>query len=100
MIDNYAKVQIAQQISRQRSITPTMVSVRQKHTSIVKVESGSSLQPMAETYEGSYDIEPSFNTQTLETSGKIMEDDVTVHPIGVSVTTNLSGGNTVYIGPF
>lgn len=50
------------------------------------------------TYEGPYEVDPSFETQMLETNAKIMADDVTVHPIMVSKTTNLAGGITVYIG--
>ena len=49
-------------------------------------------------YDGEYDVVPSFDTQKLETEGKVMRDDVTVEPITVSRTTNPAGGNTVYIG--
>lgn len=100
MIDNYAKVTIASKISRQRTVTPKLVTVKQKHTALVGVKSGSSLQPIADIYTGSYDVDPTFNLQTLETGGLTMTDNVRVHPIGVSITENLSGGNTVYIGPF
>ena len=53
-----------------------------------------------EIYEGTYDLTPSFKVQTLATKGLVMSDNVTVNQIGVSITENLSGGNTVYIGPF
>ena len=49
-------------------------------------------------YTGSYEVDPSFELQTLETSGKQMTDDVDVNAIEVSTTTNPAGGNTVYIG--
>ena len=100
MIDNYAKVVLKNPIARQRTVIPKKVSIRQKRTAVVSVRSGSSLQPMADIYEGEYDVTPSFNAQTLATKGLAMREDVTVHPIGVSITENLSGGNTVYIGPF
>lgn len=100
MIDNYAKVTLKNPIAKQRTVTPKKVSIRQKHTAVVSVKSGSSLQPMAEMYDGAYDVDPSFDIQTLATRGLAMREDVTVHPIGVSVTENLAGGNTVYIGPF
>lgn len=51
-----------------------------------------------EEYEGLYEVEPTFNEQTLETSGKKMTDDVTVNEIAVRSVQNLSGGMTVTIG--
>ena len=50
------------------------------------------------TYDGSYYVLPSFDSQTLETNGLLMNDDVTVDAIYVSRTSNPSGGITVYIG--
>ena len=52
----------------------------------------------AEVYKGLYVVDPSFDEQILETKHKMMKDNVTIEPIFVSKTTNLSGGNTVYIG--
>lgn len=49
-------------------------------------------------YEGDYVIDPKFTEIILPTNGHVMRDDVTVNSIMVSVTENLSGGNTVYIG--
>lgn len=49
-------------------------------------------------YTGSYEVNPSFSEQTLETRNKILEEDVTVHAIEVSRTSNPAGGTTVYIG--
>ena len=49
-------------------------------------------------YEGSYDVTPSFEQQSLETRNKTMKDDVTIQPIAVSRTQNLAGGTTIYIG--
>lgn len=100
MIDNYAKVTLKKPIASQRAVAPKRIVVHQKHTAIVKVASGSSLQPIADFYEGEYEVIPTFDMQTLATKGLAMRDDVTVHPIGVSITENFTGGNTVYIGPF
>lgn len=50
-----------------------------------------------ERYAGAYDVTPDFETQVLETDGKLMRDDVTVNPIPVSRTSN-DYGTTVYIG--
>lgn len=49
-------------------------------------------------YGGPYDVDPSFDTQTLATKGKAMADNVRVTPIQVERVTNLSGGKTVFIG--
>ena len=51
-----------------------------------------------EPYDGPYEVTPEFSAQTLPTKGKSMRDDVTVHAIPVSRTTNPQGGKTVYIG--
>lgn len=61
--------------------------------SVIKVEAGS--RPH---YAGPYVVTPDFVSQTLETEGKIMDDDVDVKAIQVEVVSNTSGGNTVYIG--
>ena len=55
-------------------------------------------QEPVEEYTGEYEVEPSFDDQILETSGKKMLDDLKVNRIAVSSVGNLAGGNTVYIG--
>ncbi len=49
-------------------------------------------------YDGDYVVDPRFVSQTLETQGKVMRDDVTVNSIEVARTSNPQGGKTVYIG--
>lgn len=49
-------------------------------------------------YDGEYEVNPSFQTQVLETRERYMSDDVTVNAIEISRTSNPSGGTTVYIG--
>lgn len=52
-----------------------------------------------EKYEGDYVVTPQRGRGTvLETTDKLMTDNVTVKEIPYSVTTNLAGGNTCYIG--
>lgn len=51
-----------------------------------------------ELYSGAYEVTPNFDTQTLETAKKTLKEDITIHPITVSRTSNQSGGNTIYIG--
>ena len=49
-------------------------------------------------YTGEYEVDPLFDTQTLDTANRYLTDDVTVNPIKVESVSNLSGGVTVYIG--
>lgn len=49
-------------------------------------------------YAGSYEVTPKVDGQTLSTKGRVMTDDVTVHPIPFFNVSNNSGGRTVYIG--
>lgn len=51
-----------------------------------------------ETYDGTYEVIPTFSRQTLNTHDKLMTDDLTVRPIEVSRTSNPQGGNTIFIG--
>lgn len=51
-----------------------------------------------ETYEGEYEVIPTFDRQVLETKNKFMENNVTVTEIPVFETSNTAGGTTVYIG--
>lgn len=61
-------------------------------------QSGPSPDPGYDTYKGKHVVLPSFETMVLETQGKFMASNVTVLPIQVYKTTNLSGGITVFIG--
>ena len=49
-------------------------------------------------YAGPYEVTPRVYTQILDTYGKLMEADVTVHEIPVTQTSNPYGGQTVLIG--
>lgn len=49
-------------------------------------------------YDGDYVVDPRFVSQTLETQGKVMRDDVTINEIAVSAVQNPQGGNTIWIG--
>lgn len=49
-------------------------------------------------YDGEYTVIPKFIQQELDTTGKLMADDVEVLAIPVEKTINLSGGYTVVIG--
>ena len=49
-------------------------------------------------YEESYEVTPTMGEQVLPTRSKTMRDDVTVHAIPYTKTTNPSGGYTAIIG--
>lgn len=59
---------------------------------------GGHIDPWSTYYDGSYDISPTFQGITLETANLRMRSNLVIRPIAVSVTENLAGGNTVYIG--
>lgn len=50
------------------------------------------------TYDGDYEVTPRVYEQSLDTGRKYMRDDVTVHEIPVTMTSNPEGGLTVLIG--
>lgn len=52
----------------------------------------------ADTYDGEYTVTPKVESQTLETAGKLMDDNVTIKEIPYYNVSNNSGGSTVYIG--
>ena len=52
----------------------------------------------APRYTGDYEVTPKVNGQTLETKGKLMNENVEINAIPYFNVSNASGGNTVYIG--
>lgn len=51
-----------------------------------------------EIYSGSYDVTPNIEQQILDTSDKIMTQNVKVEAIPYYTVSNEYGGNTVIIG--
>ena len=51
-----------------------------------------------EPYDGAYEVVPRLHEQVLNTSKKIMHDDVTIKEIPIARVSNTSGGTTVIIG--
>jgi hypothetical protein len=50
-------------------------------------------------YDGDYVVDPKAYDQTvLQTNKKLMDDDVTVHEIPITIVTNIGGGATACIG--
>lgn len=62
------------------------------------VESAVKVGLSGNTYEGSYEITPSVDGQTMATKDKYMKKDVDISPIPYFSVGNNSGGNTIYIG--
>lgn len=52
----------------------------------------------ADYYNGSYDVTPMVDSQSLATKDKFLKDDVRVQSIPYYDVGNTSGGSTVYIG--
>ena len=52
----------------------------------------------APEYRGDYEVTPTLDTQTMETAGKLMREDMTIKPIPLARVSNNSGGTTVIIG--
>ena len=52
----------------------------------------------ADPYKGAYHVTPKVDGQILPTAQKLMADDLTVKAIPYYETSNLSDGETVYIG--
>lgn len=50
-----------------------------------------------QSYNGTYEITPTVDSQKLETKGKLMRNDVTVREIPYYEVSN-NYGNTIYIG--
>ena len=65
---------------------------------ILKVVNGEAKWENLPSYTGDYEVTPAVSSQTLDTSQKYMESDLVIKEIPYSETSNVSGGNTVYIG--
>ena len=51
----------------------------------------------AELYEGSYEVTPKVDDQTLPTAKKMMVENVRIHAIPIYEVSNQADGETVYI---
>lgn len=65
---------------------------------VFSMDFGSTTGVVAETYKGEYEVTPGVSDVFLYTKDKLMEDDVTVHPVPFYEVSNPSGGNTITIG--
>lgn len=72
----------------------SLVGDHHKITGTLTIPNAAGVTP----YAGPYEVTPRLYAQSLDTDGKLMEDDVTVYEIPVTRTTNPTGGLTVLIG--
>lgn len=75
--------------------------VTTNHTQDIGVKQDIVIVPVMEDvpkYEGTYDVTPKVEEQTLPTAEKFLEKDVTIKKIPYFEVSNTSGGDTVYIG--
>lgn len=56
-----------------------------------------SFPPPYGPYTGDYEVTPSTETQTLETKGKLLMENIVVHPISYQLAINQAGGLTAQI---
>lgn len=64
----------------------------------VAAENGAESSEEHEQYTGSYEVTPkAFESQTLETSDKILTDDIVISEVPYYETANATGGVTSYI---
>lgn len=84
------KQNISGDIICKRSVTGTIVN---KLSIVGTIDMLQEADPYTETY----DVIPTVNGKTLDTSDKVMKRDVLVHPIPYAEVTNPSGGTTVNI---
>lgn len=68
--------------------------IRLRVAPAVVIERGGGGEP----YEGSYEVTPNWETQTLPTTGKTLEADIEVKPIPAEEVSNTGGGKTLIIG--
>ena len=89
-------ITIPMTVSTSRQVIPMAVSASRQ---VIPMSLGAAYITIAgEEYAGPYEVTPRLYAQSLDTDGKLMEDDVTVYEIPVTRTTNPTGGLTVLIG--
>ena len=85
------------------TVAPTAQLGLQVNPSAIAVSPGNSgdmpvIWETYEKYDGAYEVVPSSTAQTLATENKVMKKNLRITEIPYYETSNLSGGNTVYIG--
>lgn len=82
---------------RSKELPITICDIRRTEPISIEIAKGRS-EPIEE-YKGDYIVTPlAKNEVVLQTEGKKMRDNVTILKVPYFETSNLSGGNTVYIG--
>lgn len=64
---------------------------------LVVKDDGSGFELKDLSYSGSVKVSPTFESQTLSTAGKILNEDIAIAPIEITTIENESGGKTLEI---
>lgn len=81
------------------TVSTTVASTEGEVSTIAECLSGELTLPTdIPYYTGTYEVNPDFVGASLSTAGKVLTQNVNVHPIQVENVSNSSGGRTVYIG--
>ena len=64
---------------------------------LVVKDDGSGFELKDLSYSGNVEVFPTFESQTLNTAGKILNEDITIAPIQTTTIENESGGKTLEI---
>lgn len=81
------------------TVSTTVASTEGEVNTIAECLSGELTLPTSvPDYTGEYDVNPNFVGTILSTAGKVLTQNVNVHPIQVEDVSNPQGGRTVYIG--
>lgn len=81
-------------LSLQEEQGAVIIETQDEQTVIFDFSDGQGGDP----YGGEYEVVPSFSAKTLPTRDKRLLNDITIHSIPVSRTSNPAGGKTIYIG--
>lgn len=93
---NLIPIVIPMSITASETVIPMSVN---QNTEVVAMQISSCyIVQTVDLYEGAYEVIPRLFLQSLDTSDKMLERDVTVHEIPISRASNPQGGQTVLIG--
>lgn len=72
-------------------------SIKDAGKLLVVKDDGSGFELKDLSYSGNVEVSPTFESQTLSTAGKILNEDITIAPIEMTTIENESGGKTLEI---
>lgn len=100
--DEYNKTLIIQWLyiwSRNEGFTGTIEDFQDKYNALINEGDMDYIYKLVDKYAGSYEVTPlPLMEQILQTTNKILTDDIVIAPIPYYETSNDAGGYTVIIG--